>query len=66
MVQLLSGLITYLLMAAYCRKHYNEPVSVVRLRQIRIEIRNELRKSDSEITLMVVKELTEKILYAKN
>jgi len=66
MVQLLSGLITYLLMAAYCRKHYNEPVSVVRLRQIRIEIRNELRKSDSEITLMLVKELTEKILYAKN
>jgi hypothetical protein len=43
MVQLLAGLITYLLMAVYCRKHYNEPVSVERLRQIRIAIQNELR-----------------------
>ncbi len=43
MVQLPAGLITYLLMATYCRKHYNEPVSVVRLRQIRIAIQNELR-----------------------
>jgi len=43
MVQLLTGLITYLLMALYCRKHYNEPVSAVRLRQIRIAVNNELR-----------------------
>ena len=43
MVQLLAGLITYLLMAIYCRKHYNEPVSSVRLRQLRIAIQNELR-----------------------
>ncbi|GBC62468.1 IS4/IS5 family transposase [Desulfonema ishimotonii] len=49
MVQLLAGLITYLLMAIYCRKHHNETVSVVRLRQIRISMRNELRTSSCEI-----------------
>ena len=43
MVQLPAGLITYLLMAVYCRKHFSESVSVVRLRQIRIAIQNELR-----------------------
>jgi len=66
MVQLLAGLITYLLMAIYCRRHYNESVSVLRLRQIRIAIRNELRESSYKIILISIKELTEKNLYAKN
>ncbi len=66
MVQLLAGLITYLLMAIYCRRHYNESVSVLRLRQIRIAIRNELRESSYKIILINIKELTEKNLYAKN
>jgi len=28
MVQLLGGLITYLLLAIYCREQYHEPVSI--------------------------------------
>ena len=43
MVQILGGLITYLLMAIYCHEQFNEPVSVKRIRQLRIIIQNELR-----------------------
>lgn len=43
MVQILSGLITYLLLAIYCHKQYQEKVSIKRVRQLRIEIQNELR-----------------------
>ena len=42
MVQILGGLITYLLMAIYCRKHFNEKVSIKRVRELRITILNEL------------------------
>ena len=42
MVQVLGGLITYLLMAIYCRKQFNERVSIKRIRQLRITILNEL------------------------
>jgi len=68
MVQLLAGLITYLLMAIYCRKHYNEPVSAVRLRQIRIAIRNELRNPfpDPLIILILILSKSVKKAYAKN
>jgi hypothetical protein len=41
MVQLLGGLITYLLLAIYCREQYNEPVSIVRVRELRHQIANE-------------------------
>ncbi len=41
MVQILSGLITYLLLAMYCQKEHGEPVSIVRVRQLRNQIRNE-------------------------
>ena len=41
MVQLLAGLITFLLLSIYCEKHYSERVSIKRVRQLRIEIRNE-------------------------
>ena len=34
MVQILGGLITYLLLATYCREQYNEPVSVLRVREL--------------------------------
>ena len=47
MVQILGGLITYLLLAIYCRKNHNEPVSIKRVRQLRIQIQNELRDSGS-------------------
>ena len=45
MVQILAGLITYLLLAIYCQKHYGERVSIKRVRELRIRIDNELRDS---------------------
>ena len=41
MVQILSGLITYLLLAIYCHEKHGEPVSIRRVRQLRNQIRNE-------------------------
>jgi len=41
MVQILSGLITYLLLAIYCHEKHRESVSIVRVRQLRNQIRNE-------------------------
>jgi hypothetical protein len=43
MVQLLGGLITYLLLAIYCREQHNEPVSINRVRELRNQIANEAR-----------------------
>ena len=42
MVQILGGLITYLLMVIYCRKQFNEPVSINRVREIRSSISNDI------------------------
>ena len=42
MVQILAGLITYLLMAIYCYTQFSESVSIKRVREIRITIMNEL------------------------
>ncbi|WP_435548986.1 IS4 family transposase [Desulfobacterium sp. N47] len=47
MVQILAGLITYLLLAIYCHQNYNEKVSIKRVRELRIKIQNELRDIDS-------------------
>jgi hypothetical protein len=60
MVQVLGGLITYLLLAIYCHKHFQEKVSINRVRELRINIQNEARILDnypptlggSRITLM--------------
>ena len=41
MVQLLGGLITYLLLAIYCREQHKEPVSITRVRELRNQIANE-------------------------
>jgi len=41
MVQILSGLITYLLLAIYCQEQHGEPVTIRRVRQLRNQIRNE-------------------------
>ncbi len=41
MVQILSGLITYLLLAIHCHEQHGEPVSIRRVRQLRNQIRNE-------------------------
>ena len=43
MVQMLAGLITYLLIAIYCHNNFNEKVSIKRVRELRIKIINELR-----------------------
>ena len=48
MVQILAGLITYLLLAIYCHQKYNENVSIKRVRQLRIVIQNQLRCTGSE------------------
>ena len=41
MVQMLTGLITYLLLAIYCHTEYAEKVSIRRVRELRIKIKNE-------------------------
>jgi hypothetical protein len=46
MVQMLAGLITYLLLAIYCHTEHHEKVSVKRLREISIKIRNEMSLID--------------------
>ena len=43
MIQILAGLITYLLLSLYC-KEFNEKVTLKRLRAIQIQIANELRQ----------------------
>jgi len=50
MVQILGGLITYLLLAIYCHEQYHEKVSIKRIRQLRIQIQNEARDDvDSDV-----------------
>ena len=43
MVQILGGLITYLLLAIYCQENHKEKVTINRVRQLRALIRNEAR-----------------------
>ena len=40
-MQILSGLITYLLLAIYCREEYGDRVNIERVRELRNAIRNE-------------------------
>jgi hypothetical protein len=42
MAQILGGLITYLLLAIYCHEEHREKVNINRVRELRINIRNEL------------------------
>jgi len=46
LVQILSGLITYLLLAIYCHEQYREKVSIKRVRELRIKIQNEARTTE--------------------
>lgn len=43
MIQMLAGLITYLLLAIYCHEQHGEPVNIHRVRQLRNQILNESR-----------------------
>jgi hypothetical protein len=66
MVQILGGLITYLLLAIYCREQYQEKVSIRRVRQLRIKIQNEARSTDSvDPEIHHVKEHMKNQLHAK-
>ena len=48
MVQILAGLITYLLLAIYCHEQYGEKVSILRVRELRHKIQNEAAQMDAE------------------
>jgi hypothetical protein len=48
MVQILAGLITYLLLAIYCHKQHGEKVNIKRVRQLRNMIQNESRQLQDE------------------
>jgi len=51
MVQILAGLITYLLLAIHCHKNHDEPVSIKRVRELRLQIQNEFRASEALINI---------------
>ena len=68
MVQILGGLITYLLMAIYCREQFNEEVSIKRIRELRSTILNELFNNQNNIEKVenqIFKE-QDKLLHAKS
>ena len=48
MVQILGGLITYLLMTIYWREQFNEKVSIKRIRELRTIILNELMNAHNQ------------------
>ncbi len=48
MVQILAGLITYLLLAIYCHEQHGEKVSIKRVRELRTMIQNESRQIEDD------------------
>ena len=65
MVQILAGLITYLLLVIYCYEQHNEQVSIKRLRQLSAKIENQLRNSICNTdSLQEFKELNDLHSYA--
>lgn len=67
LVQILGGLISYLLMVIYCRENFNEKVSIKRVRELRIAILNELmhgQENSDPAEKTFFKEQNEKRLYA--
>lgn len=65
LVQMLAGLITYLLLAIYCHTEYKEKVSIKRVRELRIKIRNEAMMSKIEWERQDAINGRQGILYAK-
>jgi hypothetical protein len=65
MVQILAGLITYLLLAIHCHENHGEPVSIKRVRELRIKIQNELRAAEASKDPKILKEQGQQILHAK-
>jgi hypothetical protein len=65
MVQILAGLITYLLLAIHCHKSHGETVSIKRVRQLRIQIKNELYVAEQSPGPKIFKEQEHQILHAR-
>ena len=65
MVQILAGLITYLLLAIHCHENHGEPVSIKRVRELRIKIQNEVRSADASPDHKISKEQEQQILHAR-
>jgi hypothetical protein len=65
MVQILAGLITYLLLAIHCHENHGEPVSIKRVRELRIKIQNELRIAEASPDPQISKEQEQQILHAR-
>ncbi len=65
MVQILAGLITYLLLAIYCHENHGESVSIKRVRELRLKIQNELRASEALTNSNFFKEQKQSGGYAK-
>jgi len=65
MVQIIGGLITYLLLAIYCHNNHGESVSIKRVRQLRIQIQNELRDSSSSTDSFFFKEQKRGFIYQR-
>jgi len=61
MVQILSGLITYLLLAIYCQEQHGEKVSIRRVRELRHQIRNEAMQQAAERAAMKSRKTKPKI-----
>lgn len=72
MVQILGGLITYVLLAIYCREQHNESVSIARVRELRNQIANEAaeeqkaRQQRKQRNTNKNKRLKQKRRHAKN
>ena len=64
MVQILTGLITYLLLAIHCHNNYGEPVTIKRVRELRIQIQNELRMAYEATDSQISKEQKHQRLHA--
>jgi hypothetical protein len=64
MVQILAGLITYLLLAIYCHENHGEKVSIKRVRELRLQIQNELRESEAFLVQQITKERNYQRLFA--
>lgn len=65
MVQIYAGLITYLLLNIYCQEVHKERVSIKRVRELRIQIQNELRESGCSPDDYFFKEQHHARLHAK-
>lgn len=63
MAQMLGGLITYLTLAIYCYEQHNERVSIKRVRELRIKMRNEAAAGLTTNPELLQQDMDEK-LYA--